>query len=180
MNVGVGSLSFLQGIFLTQESNWGLLQCRQIFCQLSYQGSPFLTLHRAKLLKSVHTRLHFLVSHSFFNPFPTTWIKQSPLSSIPQIRCVLCISVHHTGPLSSVCWGSSLKPFSSTATMTSHSPDCLSVSQSELLIIHCQIIYTWWKFLKVQAWLPFLLILLCVSVSDTTPSHPLTVTSWDT
>ena len=29
-NIGVGSLSFLQGIFLTQESNWGLLQCRQI------------------------------------------------------------------------------------------------------------------------------------------------------
>ena len=25
-NTGVGSLSLLQGIFLTQESNWGLLQ----------------------------------------------------------------------------------------------------------------------------------------------------------
>ena len=67
MNVGVGSLSLLQGIFLTQESNWGLLQCRQIFCQLSYQGSPFLTLHRAKLLKSVHT----LVSISLF-PIPAS------------------------------------------------------------------------------------------------------------
>ena len=29
-NIGVGSLSFLQWIFLTQESNWGLLHCRQI------------------------------------------------------------------------------------------------------------------------------------------------------
>ena len=38
-NTGVGSLSLLQGIFLTQESNWGLLHCRQIFYQLSYQGS---------------------------------------------------------------------------------------------------------------------------------------------
>ena len=39
-NTGVGSLSFLQGVFPTQESNWGLLHCRLIFCQLSYQGSP--------------------------------------------------------------------------------------------------------------------------------------------
>ena len=30
-NTGVGSLSLLQQIFLTQKSNWGLLHCRQIF-----------------------------------------------------------------------------------------------------------------------------------------------------
>ena len=36
MNTGVGSLSLLQGIFPTQESNWGLTHCRQIL----YQGSP--------------------------------------------------------------------------------------------------------------------------------------------
>jgi len=34
------SLCLLQGNFLTQESNWGLLHCRQILYQLSYQGSP--------------------------------------------------------------------------------------------------------------------------------------------
>ena len=39
-NTGVGSLSLLQGIFLTQESNWSLPHCRQILYQLSYQGSP--------------------------------------------------------------------------------------------------------------------------------------------
>ena len=39
-NTVVGSLSLLQGIFLTQELNWGLLHCRQIPYQLSYQGSP--------------------------------------------------------------------------------------------------------------------------------------------
>ena len=39
-NTGVGSLSFLQRIFSTQESNQGLLHCRQILYQLSYQGSP--------------------------------------------------------------------------------------------------------------------------------------------
>ena len=36
-NTRVGSLSLLQGIFPTQESNWGLLHCRQILYQLSYQ-----------------------------------------------------------------------------------------------------------------------------------------------
>ena len=39
-NTGVGNLFLLQGIFLTQESNQGLLHCRQILYQLSYQGSP--------------------------------------------------------------------------------------------------------------------------------------------
>ena len=38
-NTGVGSLSLLQGIFPTQRSNPGLLHCRQILCQLRYQGS---------------------------------------------------------------------------------------------------------------------------------------------
>ena len=37
-NIGVDSLSLLQWIFLTQELNWGLLHCRQILYQLSYQG----------------------------------------------------------------------------------------------------------------------------------------------
>ena len=35
-NTGVGSLSLLQRIFLTQELNQGLLPCRQILYQLSY------------------------------------------------------------------------------------------------------------------------------------------------
>ena len=39
-NTGVGGLSLLQGIFLTQELNRGFLHCRQILYQLNYQGSP--------------------------------------------------------------------------------------------------------------------------------------------
>ena len=39
-NVGVASLSLLQGIFPTQESNSGLLHCRRILYQMSHQGSP--------------------------------------------------------------------------------------------------------------------------------------------
>ena len=39
-NIGVGSLSILQRIFLTPELNQGLLHCRRILYWLSYQGSP--------------------------------------------------------------------------------------------------------------------------------------------
>ena len=35
------SLSLLQGIFPTQESNPGLLHCRRILYQLSHKESPF-------------------------------------------------------------------------------------------------------------------------------------------
>ena len=38
-NTGVGSLSLLQGIFLTQELNQALLHCRQILYQLSYSDT---------------------------------------------------------------------------------------------------------------------------------------------
>ena len=38
-NTGVGSLSLLQQIFLTQEVNQSLLHCRWILYQLSYEGS---------------------------------------------------------------------------------------------------------------------------------------------
>ena len=38
-NTGVGCQFLLQGIFLTQELNPGLLHCRQILYQLSYEGS---------------------------------------------------------------------------------------------------------------------------------------------
>ena len=46
-NTGVGSLSLLQGIFLTQESNWHLLHCRQILYHwTTWEGreKPILTL----------------------------------------------------------------------------------------------------------------------------------------
>ena len=39
-NTGVGCHFLLQGIFLTQESNPGLLHCRQMLYHLSHQGSP--------------------------------------------------------------------------------------------------------------------------------------------
>ena len=39
-NTGVACHSLLQGIFSTQGLNLGLLHCRQIFYNLSHQGSP--------------------------------------------------------------------------------------------------------------------------------------------
>ena len=39
-NTGVGSLSLLQGIFLTQGLNPGILHHRHILYQLSYKGNP--------------------------------------------------------------------------------------------------------------------------------------------
>ena len=47
---GVGSLSLLQGILLTQKSKWGLLHCRRSLYQLSYQESPPNVKRRSKLL----------------------------------------------------------------------------------------------------------------------------------
>ena len=43
-NTGVGCLALLQGIFPTQELNQGLLSCRWILYQLSYQRSPLSSL----------------------------------------------------------------------------------------------------------------------------------------
>ena len=43
-NTGVGSLYLLQQVFPTQELNQGLLHCRRILYQLSYQGSPLVPL----------------------------------------------------------------------------------------------------------------------------------------
>ena len=59
-NTGVGSLSLLQGILLTQEFNRGLLCCRWILYQLSYQGSPNHT-----LLFGIQAISHFLFSKEY-------------------------------------------------------------------------------------------------------------------
>ena len=47
-NTGVGCHSFLQGIFLTQGFNLGLLHCRQILHHLSHQRNPLSDISFAK------------------------------------------------------------------------------------------------------------------------------------
>ena len=58
-NTGVGSLSLLQWIFPTQESNRGLLHYRQILYQLSYQGSLLGSL--SSYLKVTWVRISFFL-----------------------------------------------------------------------------------------------------------------------
>ena len=55
----MGSLSLLQGIFLTQESKWGLLHCRQILYQLSYWGNPTFLKITIIFVEFLKTDLHF-------------------------------------------------------------------------------------------------------------------------
>ena len=50
-NTGVDCHALLQRIFPTQGLNSGLLHCRWILCQLSYQGSPHLCLPYIKYYK---------------------------------------------------------------------------------------------------------------------------------
>ena len=55
--IGVGSLSLLQGIFPTQELNQGLLHCKWIPYQLSYQGS------------SLRKKAAVFILYTFIDPF---------------------------------------------------------------------------------------------------------------
>ena len=70
----MGCHFLLQGIFLTQESNPGLLHCRQIFYQLSYKGS-------LKYTGDTHTHTG-IKCFSCVQLFVTPWtgICQAPLS----------------------------------------------------------------------------------------------------
>ena len=84
-NTEVGSLSLLQGILLTQESNWGLPQCRQIHYQLSYQGSPGSKEYRLqnwiRLKKKKKKNYEKQRNYELF-PKSKTWICCSTLATI--------------------------------------------------------------------------------------------------
>ena len=61
-NTGVGSLSLLQGIFLTQESTWGFLHYRRVLYQLSYEGSPPISLNLLLFNQHKNPRHHYSLS----------------------------------------------------------------------------------------------------------------------
>ena len=81
-STGVGILSLLQGIFLTQELKQGLLHCKQILYQLGYQESPFYVWEDARVWAywnySFDMHLHYLgpVSclSSSWNPLRVHWL----------------------------------------------------------------------------------------------------------
>ena len=88
-NTGVGSPSLLQGIFETQESNWGLLHGRQILYELNYQGSEVKSLGRLRLFatfpgNSTGVDCHFLLQ----GIFPT----QGSNPGLPHCRQILYLS----------------------------------------------------------------------------------------
>ena len=66
-DTGVGSLSLLQWIFPTQESNRGLLHCRRILYQPSYQGSPILHFINSDKTFFYYTLFH-LIKKTFALP----------------------------------------------------------------------------------------------------------------
>ena len=68
-NTGVGSLSFLQGIFPTQVSNPGLPHCRWIVYQMRHKGSPIAMLVGMKK----HLTLDLPVSLYSISHFPSCW-----------------------------------------------------------------------------------------------------------
>ena len=74
-NTGMGSLSLLQWIFLTQESNPGLLHYRRILYQMSYQGTPnkwmgdFKTLKFNQFVFSLIIFLNFILEYSWLTMF---------------------------------------------------------------------------------------------------------------
>ena len=87
-DTGVGSLSLLQRIFPIQEANWGLLHCKRILYQLSYQGSPII-INELLLSPQFASELHRChTSYGFGSMFPATY---PPL----QCRTALKIPVVH-------------------------------------------------------------------------------------
>ena len=73
-NTGVESHSLLQGIFLTQRLNLGLLPCRKILYCLSHQESPQSLNHPGKLSRTLctPTQAHFTRDSPPCSQGPTT------------------------------------------------------------------------------------------------------------
>ena len=85
-NIGVGSLSLLQQIFPTKESNRGLLYCRRILYQLIHQGSL--------LIGHVNIKCPILCQLKLFSyqcnkqlPYRLLWRLNEISTKIPQTWC---------------------------------------------------------------------------------------------
>ena len=78
-NTRVGCHFLLQGIFLTQGLNLGLLNCRKILYRLSNQGSPFKPYWNRIFKKSIDTYIYICTAES---PCWTQYCK----STIPQFK----------------------------------------------------------------------------------------------
>ena len=72
-NTGVGSLSLLQCISLTQGLSWGLLHCRWIVYQLSYQGICVYIPYLSAFICQWTTWLLWIMAQSFAHYFSSVW-----------------------------------------------------------------------------------------------------------
>ena len=103
-NTGVGSLSLLQWIFLTQKSSQGLLHCRQILYQLSYQLSLMILMitkivHEQNLqIKKGREKIKDQ-THPFTTPPRDTnhiWISIGTIPLYELISCVIVLTTHYS------------------------------------------------------------------------------------
>ena len=93
-NTAVGCHALLQGIFLTQGLNSGLLHCRQIFCHLSYrEGLPWwlrcgiIPPPPPKVYYPLFSWVHFLFEH--LHKSPNTLLHLDWLSSFPSHKILV-------------------------------------------------------------------------------------------
>ena len=86
-NTGVGSLSLLQGIFLTQDSKQGLLHCRQILYQLSYHGSY--PMHSSQNLQKTWDSMPQTPTQQWSKEIPP-WLESSIQALPPAPQTPLC------------------------------------------------------------------------------------------
>ena len=87
-NTGVGSVSLLQGIFLNQESSWGLLHCRRILYQLSLRLQCSITSGKQTLTRACYGASHHSVSpHAVTTRAPhlAAFHKGTPTSFLPPL-----------------------------------------------------------------------------------------------
>ena len=90
-------LSLLQGIFLTQESNQGLLHCRWILYQLSYEGSPYNQL--VQLMANSKSAAIIKVLYKYYRNFvlfytskKVKWFKLTRPRKAPKKKCdLICL-----------------------------------------------------------------------------------------
>ena len=111
-NTGVGGHALLQGIFPTQGSNLGLLNCRQILYRLSHQGSSITCKYRISgshyfLPLSVQPFLRILTLWWIRGPRSLIWLLVSancddhtpPFSALYYLAlCPGCWALHATSP----------------------------------------------------------------------------------
>ena len=90
-NPGVSSHSLLQVIFLTQESNPGLLHCRQILYHLSQQGCHNIL----DIINKVLMNIAVNITSEFMFLFSSQKYSQAKL-------------LYHIAVLFSICWGNSV------------------------------------------------------------------------